>query len=56
LLGGDIVDSPLVPVNGEIELREVDPSEELLEKYAASPERTTWWLERLERCRQLLET
>jgi O-succinylbenzoate synthase len=37
-------------------LREVDPSEELLEKYAASPERTTWWLERLERCRQLLET
>jgi len=56
LLGGDIVDSPLIPVNGEIELREVDPSEELLEKYAASPERTTWWLERLERCRQLLET
>ena len=56
LLGGDIVDSPLVPVNGEIELREVDPSEELLEKYAASPERTAWWLERLERCRQLLET
>ena len=56
LRGGDIVDSPLVPVNGEIELREVDPSEELLEKYAASPERTTWWLERLERCRQLLET
>src|SRR6056300_83616 len=56
LLGGDVVASPLVPVAGEIELREVTPSEELLEKYAAGPERTQWWLERLERCRQLLET
>ncbi|NDA13513.1 MAG: hypothetical protein EBZ10_04475, partial [Actinobacteria bacterium] len=30
------------------------PSEELLEKCAASPERTTWWLERLERCRRVV--
>lgn len=56
LLGGDIVDSPLVPVGGQIELREVSPSEALVKKYAASPKRTGWWLERLERCRQLLES
>ena len=56
LLGGDIVESPLVPVNGEIELRDVAPSENLLQKYAASPERTKWWLERLERCREQLQT
>jgi len=56
LLGGDIVDSPLVPVGGQIELREVSPSADLLEKYAASPERASWWLERLERCRKLLES
>lgn len=56
LLGGDIVDSPLVPVGGQIELREVSPNPDLLEKYAASPERTSWWLERLERCRVLLES
>ena len=56
LLGGDIVESPLVPVNGEIELRDVAPSEKLLQKYAASPERTKWWLERLERCREQLQT
>jgi len=56
LLGGDIVDSPLVPVGGQIELREVSPSANLLEKYSASPERTSWWIERLERCRELLES
>lgn len=54
LLGGDIVDSPLVPVGGSIELREVSPNPQLLEKYAAAPERRDWWLRRLERCLELL--
>ena len=56
LLGGDVVEDPLVSAEGQIELREVSPSEELLERYAASPDRKAWWLERLERCLRLLES
>ena len=56
LLGGDVVEDPLVSAEGQIELREVSPSEELLEKYAASEERKAWWLGRLERCLRLLES
>lgn len=54
LLGGDIVREPLVPVNGVIELREVEPDSKLLERYRATPEREDWWLARLERCLKLL--
>ena len=56
LLGGDVVKDSLVSAEGQIELREVSPSEELLEKYAASEERKAWWLGRLERCLRLLES
>ncbi|MEL0291122.1 MAG: o-succinylbenzoate synthase [Aquiluna sp.] len=56
LLGGDVVEDPLFSDEGEIELREVSPSEELLERYAASEERKAWWLDRLERCLRLLES
>ena len=56
LLGGDVVEDPLFSDEGEIELREVSPSEELLERYAASPDRKAWWLDRLERCLRLLES
>ncbi len=34
LLIGDVVDDPLTPKNGEIEVRKVKPSEELLMRYA----------------------
>ena len=54
LLAADVVDEPLLPANGGIVVRRVEPSPELLDRYAASPERTAWWLARLERCHALL--
>ena len=56
LFEADVTDNPLVAQEGQIELREVSPSEQLLEKYAASEERRSWWLSRLERCLGLLES
>jgi o-succinylbenzoate synthase len=49
LLAADVTDNPLMPVDGQIDVRRVQPSEPLLEKHRASPERTAWWLERLAR-------
>jgi o-succinylbenzoate synthase len=49
LLAADVTDNPLVPVDGHIDVRRVDVSEHLLERHAASAERTAWWLERLTR-------
>jgi len=56
LMESDITLEPLRPVAGRITPREVLPDAALLEKYQASPERTNWWLERLERCFDLLES
>lgn len=50
LLAADVTDEPLVAVNGKLELREVEPAPELLERYAVSSERRDWWLARAERC------
>ncbi len=55
LLSGDVSDQPLLPVDGAIPVRRVEVSDELLEHHAAAPDRTAWWLERLERCRRLLD-
>lgn len=55
LLAADVTEHPLLPFNGTIPVRRVDVSEELLERYAASPERTAWWRARLERCRHMLD-
>jgi O-succinylbenzoate synthase len=49
LLAADITRDPLVPDDGAIRLRDVAADQELLEEYAAPPERTDWWLERLRR-------
>ncbi len=54
LLAADVVAEPLMPVAGSVPIRRVEPSPELLERYAASSERTAWWLARLERCHALL--
>lgn len=54
LLGGDVVSDPLVPIDGEIEVRRVEPSEELLDRYRAPADREDWWRARLERCLDLL--
>jgi len=50
LLAADVTRDPLLPRDGEIEVRRVDPDPALLDRYAADGERTAWWLARLERC------
>jgi O-succinylbenzoate synthase len=54
LLAADVTDEPLLPVDGAIELRRVVPSSALLDRHAASADRTDWWLQRVERCHALL--
>ena len=54
LLAADVTRAPLLPVDGAIDVRRVDPDPALLDRYAADPERTAWWLARLERCHALL--
>ncbi len=56
LMESDITTKPLTAVSGRITPREVEPDETLLDKYRASAERTQWWLARLERCYELLES
>ncbi len=47
LLAADLTEEPLLPVNGELVVRRVNPSPRLLAEHAASPERRDWWLDRL---------
>jgi o-succinylbenzoate synthase len=54
LLAADVTGEPLLPVDGAIDVRRVVPSPDLLDRYAASPERTQWWRERLTRTHALL--
>ncbi|MGA1713349.1 MAG: enolase C-terminal domain-like protein, partial [bacterium] len=56
LLAGDVTDKPLIPSEGLLEVREVTPSPELIEKYQAAPERRDWWLARIDRCLEILES
>lgn len=50
----DVTADPLLPVGGRVPVRRVSVSPELLERNAASPERTAWWLSRLARVHALL--
>ena len=50
LFEGDIVTEPLLPIDGKLQLTKPTPDEQLLNRYAASEERTAWWLKRLETC------
>ncbi|PSL37063.1 O-succinylbenzoate synthase [Labedella gwakjiensis] len=54
LLAADLTDDPLLPVDGAIPVRDVVLSPALLERHAASPERTAWWHERITRTHALL--
>jgi len=54
LLAADVTHEPLLPVNGRIPVRRVVPDADLLERYAASPERRDWWLARITRTHALL--
>ncbi|MFM1950830.1 MAG: hypothetical protein RL418_517 [Actinomycetota bacterium] len=55
LLAGDVVRKPLIPIDGQLPIDVAEPEPELLIKYAADPERTSWWLQRLSRCWELLQ-
>lgn len=54
LLAADVTDEPLVPSDGQLDVRRVTPTEHLLTTHAASGDRTRWWLARLERCYGIL--
>lgn len=47
LLDADVCDPRLVPEGGVLPVRSATPSEDLLDRYAAPPERRDWWLARL---------
>ncbi|MCC3265591.1 o-succinylbenzoate synthase [Arthrobacter gengyunqii] len=49
LMTGDVAEQPMLPDGGALAVRDVPVSEELLERYAADPDVTQWWLDRLER-------
>jgi o-succinylbenzoate synthase len=50
LLTEDVTDTPLIPTNGEIPVTRITPNKNALTKLQAPADRTTWWMERLERC------
>ena len=54
LLGGDVVRDSLDGHGGAIPVRPVTVDPALLERWAAPPDRTRWWLDRLARCADLL--
>jgi O-succinylbenzoate synthase len=54
LLAADVTDAPLAPVDGQIDVRRVDVSEDLLDRHAADGDRTRWWLARLSRVHAVL--
>ena len=49
LLTEDVTDTPLIPINGEIPVTRITPNKNALAKLQAPADRTTWWMERLER-------
>ena len=50
LLNGDVTSTSLLPVDGALPVVRPALSHELLDRYAASPERTAWWQARVTRC------
>lgn len=56
LLAADVTDEPLLPIDGAVEVRRVQPSPTLLGHWAAAPDRATWWHARIRRCHTLLNS
>lgn len=54
MFAGDVTADPLLPVGGRVPVRRVDVAAELVDRCAASPERTAWWRERVTRVHALL--
>lgn len=50
LLEGDVSGEPLLPQAGGLDVRQVTVDDDLLERWAASPERLQWWRDRLTAC------
>lgn len=50
LLTEDVTDTPLIPINGQIPVTSITPNKNALTKLQAPANRTTWWMDRLERC------
>ncbi|TJY69915.1 O-succinylbenzoate synthase [Arthrobacter sp. CAU 1506] len=55
LMDGDVTTDSLVPVAGQLPVRDVVPDPVLLDRFAAPEDRRQWWLDRLERTYRLLE-
>ena len=54
LMAGDVTDTPSVPVDGTLPVRDVGVSERRLREFAAAPDTERWWLERLARTHAIL--
>lgn len=54
LLAEDVTDTPLIPINGEIPVTRITSNKNALTKLQAPADRTTWWMERLDRCLQTI--
>ena len=55
LLEGDVTAEPLLARHGSIDARRAILDPKKLEHYAAAPERTRWWQERIAACHRVLE-
>lgn len=51
----DVVRDALTPRAGVLPVGPVEPDPDLLDRHRASPDRETWWLDRLARCHALLD-
>ncbi|MFJ4074875.1 o-succinylbenzoate synthase [Curtobacterium sp. NPDC089991] len=54
MFASDVTADPLLPVGGRVPVRRVAVSADLLDRNAASPERTAWWLSRVARVHAVL--
>ncbi|MFJ4296515.1 o-succinylbenzoate synthase [Curtobacterium sp. NPDC089689] len=54
MFAADVSADALLPVDGRIAVRRVDVDRGSLERHAASPERTAWWLDRVRRVHAVL--
>jgi O-succinylbenzoate synthase len=55
LLAGDVTREPLLPVDGWLEVRRPVVASSQVDIFRAEDHRTDWWIERLERCLNLIE-
>jgi O-succinylbenzoate synthase len=55
LLEGDVTADSLVPVDGGISVRRPVLNDDLVTRFAAAPDRESWWRERVTRCYRALD-